>query len=449
MANVRSMNPMASARGQGDGRRKSRENRPTNPATTTSSLIPQTLMEMAEESEEQKQLRKRVERGELREMAREEANRRREATTRVMQERASRAPSGATSSGYDTRHDEDIDSFEWATRRVEPLGLRKRSIHSVVVCVGVYCNQACSHCHVDSSPLRKREVMNNATADRVLELLAKLLAERGVMGADGRVGPIAPLTLDLTGGAPELCPAFRRLVTGAREIGVSSIIDRCNLTVLMESGQEDLPQFLAENGVRVVASLPCYTQENVDGQRGRGVFDRSIAGLHLLNEHGYGIEGSGLVLDLMYNPSGAFLPPSQAKLEPAFKEELRTNYGIVFNSLITLTNLPIKRFLDHLVRRDQLDSYMGMLVDNFNPSTLDRLMCRDGVSVDWNGDIYDCDFNQQLMLNPDFPALASAGGRGTGQSLNVFSIPSFSDLTGQQVKTGSHCFGCTAGSGSS
>ena len=228
---------------------------------------------------------------------------------------------------------------------------------------------------------------------------------------------------------------------GARALGVRNIIDRCNLTVLVERGQEDLAAFLSRNEVRVIASMPCYSAENVDTQRGYGVFERSIDGLKILNDAGYGIEGSGLVLDLIYNPGGAFLPPSQEKLESAYKEELRGNFGIEFNSLITLANLPIKRFLDHLVRRDELDAYMDLLVDNFNSQTVPRLMCRDSVSVDWQGYVYDCDFNQALAMN----LTGDAGGRAQ----DVFGIESFHELIGGDIKVDSHCFGCTAGAGSS
>ncbi|GBF96882.1 Fe-S oxidoreductase [Raphidocelis subcapitata] len=318
---------------------------------------------------------------------------------------------------------------------------------------GLYCNQACTHCHVESSP-KRTEAMDAATAGRCLELLA---AAPGVH------------TLDLTGGAPELTPQFRRLVSEARALRPElTIIDRCNLTVLLEPGQEDLAAFLAAHRVRVVASLPCYSQSNVDGQRGAGVFDRSIAGLRALNAAGYGAEGSGLALDLVYNPGGAFLAPSREKLEPAYKQELSEAYGITFNSLLCLNNMPIKRFADWLLRRDALEAYMQALLDAFNPAAGSGLMCRDTVSVAWDGRVFDCDFNQQL----DIPAAAGSsraaaaagsaaaaagegagpsgggGGGGRGRGFSVFEVSSLDDLTGRPIAVDNHCFGCTAGSGS-
>eukprot|EP00953_Heterococcus_sp_UTEX-ZZ885_P029886 15826-Heterococcus_DN1.PRE.2 len=247
--------------------------------------------------------------------------------------------------------------------------------------IGLYCNQACSHCHVESSPQRT-ESMSREVADQCLAVL--------------RASP-AVSTLDITGGAPELNPQFRYLVQQACAAGVE-VIDRCNLTVLQEPGQEDLAEFLAENKVRVVASLPCYSSKNVNMQRGSGVFDRSIAGLKKLNALGYGIEGSGLSLDLVYNPLGAFLPPPQQDLELKYKEELMSTFGIQFNSLFTITNMPIKRFADFLYRRGELKEYMDLLVRNFNPAAVKGLMCKDTVSVGWDGRIYDCDFNQQMGL---------------------------------------------------
>ena len=318
-------------------------------------------------------------------------------------------------------------------RMVPRSELKKTGINTVQVNVGLYCNQACTHCHVESSPLRKAEVMSDDVAERVLDVISATLRERPDNGAG--------FTLDITGGAPELCPAFKSLVEGARSRGVRNIIDRCNLTILVESGQEDLVTFLARNHVRVVASMPCYSPDNVDSQRGYGVFERSIDALKMLNDAGYGIQGSGLVLDLIYNPGGAFLPPSQQKLEKAYKEELRGNFGIEFNSLITLANLPIKRFLDLLVRRGELDSYMNLLVDNFNSQTVSRLMCRDTVSIDWQGSVFDCDFNQALAMG--------IAGQDEGTTRTVFGIESFHELIGGDIRVDSHCFGCTAGAGSS
>jgi radical SAM/Cys-rich protein len=242
-------------------------------------------------------------------------------------------------------------------------------------------------------------------------------------------------TLDITGGAPELNENFRYMVTEGRRLG-KEVIDRCNLTVLSEPGQEDLGSFLAENKVRVVASLPCYSAKNVDIQRGSGVFSRSIRGLLLLNQLGYGQEGSGLILDLVYNPLGAFLPPEQSALEATYRRQLEADFGISFNNLFTLTNMPIKRFADQLARRDELVPYMDLLVRNFNPAACGGLMCLDLVSVDHRGALYDCDFNQQLATRMVLPR-------------TVFDVASLDELVAAPVATDSHCFGCTAGMGSS
>ncbi|KAK9866068.1 hypothetical protein WJX84_008165 [Apatococcus fuscideae] len=255
--------------------------------------------------------------------------------------------------------------------------------------IGLYCNQACSHCHVESSPLRK-EMMDRETAQRCLHL-AQEAASNGAL-----------TTLDITGGAPELNSQFRYLASGARAMGLE-VIDRCNLTVLLEPGQEDLVPFLAEQGIRVVASLPCYTPDNVDQQRGRGVFERSIEGLKMLNAAGYGKEGSGLQLDLVYNPNGIFLAPPQAKLQEAYKQELQDLFGISFNRLFCLNNMPIKRYADYLLRQGQLGEYLQLLVQNFNAAAAEGVMCRDTVNVSWDGRVYDCDFNQQLEMGIRLP----------------------------------------------
>ncbi|KAL4429197.1 hypothetical protein ABPG77_010176 [Micractinium sp. CCAP 211/92] len=290
---------------------------------------------------------------------------------------------------------------------------------------GLYCNQACRHCHVESSPMRT-EMMSREVAERCMQLLAASCTANG-----GSVH-----TLDLTGGAPELTPQFRYLVQEGRRLGVE-VIDRCNLTVLLEPGQEGLAQFLADHRVRVVASLPCYSSDNVNKQRGGGVFERSIKGLQMLNAVGYGQPGSGLQLDLVYNPGGVFLAPPQSKLEPAYKQELADNFGIQFNSLLCLNNMPIKRWADHLVKEGRLEEYMQLLVDSFNPAAADGLMCRDTLSVGWDGSLYDCDFNQQLGLGLPRP------GRRT-----IFDLESLDELTGDAIAVDSHCFGCTAGAGS-
>ncbi|GIL44041.1 hypothetical protein Vafri_1610 [Volvox africanus] len=321
----------------------------------------------------------------------------------------------------------------YATCQSRGVAALKRSPARILqLNIGLYCNQACSHCHVESSPRRTAEQASRATVDRCLELLR-----------DAKNHGSAITTLDITGGAPELNENFRYLVEQAAPLGVE-IIDRCNLTVLLEPGQEDLVDFLARHKVRVVASLPCYSESNVDKQRGRGVFDRSIAGLKLLNAAGYGVEGSGLVLDLVYNPGGAFLAPGQAKLEAAYKSELKSAYGIVFNRLLALNNMPIKRFADWLVQRGQLQSYMGLLLDNFNPGAGESLMCRDTVSVRWDGAVFDCDFNQQLDM-----AITQPGEGGSSRPLSIWDIGSLEQLTGRPIRCDNHCYGCTAGSGSS
>lgn len=283
--------------------------------------------------------------------------------------------------------------------------------------IGLYCNQACRHCHVESSPLRT-ETMSREVADRCLSLLKDSSTVH---------------TLDLTGGAPELAPQFRYLVEQASAMGIT-VIDRCNLTVLMEPGQEDLAEFLAKHRVRVVASLPCYSPDTVNKQRGGGVFDRSIRGLLQLNSLGYGRD---LVLDLVYNPSGVFLAPDQATLEVSYRQELREAYGIEFTSLLALNNMPIKRWTDFLIKQGKLEEYMALLVHNFNPAAAHRLMCRDTVSVGWDGRLYDCDFNQQL----DMPVSGFS-------NKTVFDMDSLDVLVGGAIATDSHCFGCTAGSGS-
>jgi radical SAM/Cys-rich protein len=282
------------------------------------------------------------------------------------------------------------------------------------------CNLACHHCHVESSP-RRVETMDARTVARALELLA---GDRGVE------------TLDLTGGAPELHPQFREIVRAGRRLG-RRVIDRCNLVILDEPGQETTAAFLAESGVEIIASLPCYESANVDGQRGRGVFERSIAALQALNALGYGVPGRGLALDLVYNPVSASLPPSQGALERNYKRELGERFGIVFDRLLALTNMPVRRYADWLARRGELEPYQALLENHFNPAAVAGLMCRNTVSVDWRGELFDCDFNQAL----DLPAGAFRR--------NLFEIESLAELTDDVVATASHCFGCTAGAGSS
>lgn len=282
------------------------------------------------------------------------------------------------------------------------------------------CNLACHHCHVESSP-RRTEAMDATVIERALALLER----------SPGIGSV-----DLTGGAPELHPSFRELVRAARASG-RRVIDRCNLVVLDEPGHEDLAGFLASNRVEVVASLPCYESDNVDPQRGRGVFARSIAALERLNALGYGRPGSGLVLDLVHNPTGAFLPSAQAELEQSYKRELGRRHGIEFDRLLTLTNMPIRRYAEWLARRGELEAYQALLVNHFNPAAVPGLMCRTTVSVDWRGELFDCDFNQAL----DLPC--------GGKRRTIFAIGSLDELEGEPIATGEHCFGCTAGAGSS
>lgn len=301
----------------------------------------------------------------------------------------------------------------------EGLELRSSDIETLQVNVGKLCNQACRHCHVDASPSRT-EIMKRETIDACLDALNKYEIPK----------------LDITGGAPELIPDFRYFVVKARSIGARVIV-RHNLTVMFEEGQEDLPEFFAKNNVEVVSSLPCFMEKQVDAQRGNGVFDKSIAALKKLNKTGYGIKESKLMLSLVYNPVGAFLPPDQSALEADFKRELKKRYEIVFNNLYTITNMPIARYLDWLRRSRKERSYLQKLVDAFNPSNVPRLMCRTILSIDWRGNLYDCDFNQMLEI----PVLNQAK-----QTIHNFKPKEF---TGREIMTNSHCFGCTAGSGSS
>lgn len=300
------------------------------------------------------------------------------------------------------------------------LHLERKETFTLQVNVGMRCNQACHHCHVEAGPKRS-EMMDRRTAARVLYLLQ---ASPGVQ------------TLDLTGGAPELNPNFRDLVEGARSLG-RAVIDRCNLTVLFEPGQEDTAKFLAEHKVNVVASLPCYSKVNVEKQRGQGVFEPSIRALRHLNDLGYGRIGSGLQLDLVYNPVGAALPPPQAVLEADYRRELGERFGLVFNRLFTITNMPIKRFLHALHRDGKLEDYRQTLLDAFNPASVAGLMCRDLVSVGYDGRLYDCDFNQMLEMS------LGAGIR------TIWDLDRLDTLKTKPISVANHCYGCTAGAGSS
>jgi radical SAM/Cys-rich protein len=300
--------------------------------------------------------------------------------------------------------------------------LARAAVTTLQVNVGKLCNQACHHCHVDAGP-KRTEIMAPPTASRLLDLVA--------------ASP-AVTVVDLTGGAPELNPSFRDLVRGARRLG-RRVQVRCNLTVLFVPGMEDLAEFYRAHDVELICSLPCYTADNVDRQRGRGVFDRSVEALRTLNALGYGRDGSSLCLDLVYNPVGAFLPPAQPELEARYKRELASLFGIEFHRLLTITNMPIERFAAALRREGQLASYLGLLVNHFNPATVEGLMCRSLLSVAWDGTLYDCDFNQMLTL-------PIAGGDAPA---TIWAIASCDELGGLPIATASHCFGCTAGAGSS
>ena len=305
-------------------------------------------------------------------------------------------------------------------KKIHFPAIDRARLDTLQVNLGYRCNQTCVHCHVNAGPHRT-EMMDAAT----LALIPDVLAARGLA------------TLDLTGGAPELHDGFRDLVRAARAQGVR-VIDRCNLTILFEPGQQDLAQFLADQQVEVVASMPCYSAANVDKQRGDGVFDLSIAGLQQLNALGYGQPGSGLVLNLVYNPQGASLPPDQHALQADYKRELLAHFGIVFNELFALTNMPIQRFGSTLVSKGSFDSYMDLLKNSYQAQNLPGVMCRSTVSVDWQGWLSDCDFNQQLGL--------PLGNSGLQKHLRDLLT---TDLNGKAIRVAGHCYGCTAGQGSS
>lgn len=299
--------------------------------------------------------------------------------------------------------------------------IRRKELSTLQVNLGYKCNQQCLHCHVNAGPNRK-ELMSGETIDTIISLMDRMSIQ----------------SLDLTGGAPELNPHFRRLVMAARQRGVQ-VMDRCNLTILSEPGQEDLAEFLAQQNVAVVASMPCYLKENVDGQRGKGVFDRSIQGLLRLNELGYGDPESGLELNLVYNPQGPVLPPPQVALEQDYHERLQRQFGIRFNHLFTLTNMPIQRFGSTLISKNQFQTYMDLLKASFSAANLESVMCKTLVSVDWQGYLYDCDFNQML----DLPLGATSMPR-----VHIAQLADLA-LTGESICVRDHCYACTAGQGSS
>ncbi len=296
--------------------------------------------------------------------------------------------------------------------------ITRNALRVLQVNLGYLCNLSCTHCHVNAGP-KRTELMDKKTVDDVLAFMNKQAIK----------------TLDLTGGAPEMNPHFRYLVEQARLSNVK-VIDRCNLVILLEEDYQDLATFLAEQQVEIVASLPCYLQDNVDKQRGKGTFANSITALQQLNRLGYGQVNSNLILNLVFNPQGATLPPPQQALEQAYKQQLNEHYGIVFNQLYALTNLPIQRFGSVLLSKGQFDDYMALLKANFNPLALDNVMCRTTLSVDWQGFVYDCDFNQMLQLP-------------LGAKSQKIHISEVSELRGQPIATLQHCYGCTAGQGSS
>jgi radical SAM/Cys-rich protein len=303
-------------------------------------------------------------------------------------------------------------------RKTDFPAITRKKLDTLQVNLGYKCNQTCQHCHVNAGPTRT-EMMDGDTVDLVIEVLR-----------DRQIS-----TLDLTGGAPELNEHFKRLVSAARALGVR-VIDRCNLTILFEPEQEELAQFLADEGVEITASMPCYSQENVDKQRGDGVFDKSIAGLQKLNALGY---GDTLSLNLVYNPLGASLPPNQENLERDFKRELASHFGISFSQLFALANMPIQRFGSTLISKGTFSTYMTLLKDNFKQANMEGLMCKTMVSVDYQGYIYDCDFNQMLGMPLRLESAARAHLRDLiGQ-----------DITGKDIAIADHCYGCTAGQGSS
>ncbi|MDX1980227.1 MAG: arsenosugar biosynthesis radical SAM protein ArsS [Bryobacteraceae bacterium] len=309
----------------------------------------------------------------------------------------------------------DLPAFDATLGRpLSATGIRVLQIN-----VGKLCNQTCAHCHVDAGPHR-REIMSRETAELCI----------GVLSAT------AIPVVDITGGAPELNPNFRWLVRQARLLG-RHVMDRCNLTVLLLPAQADLIGFLAAHKVEIVASMPCYLEENVDRQRGDGVYRKSIEAIQRLNAAGYGRPGSGLLLNLVYNPVGATLPPAQAALEQDYKRELAGRFGIVFNSLYTMTNMPISRFLDSLMQTGNYEAYMEKLVSAYNAEAVENVMCRSMLSVGWDGALYDCDFNQMLEIPVN---------HGAPRHIRDFRR---GDLAARRIVTGQHCYGCTAGAGSS
>jgi len=299
------------------------------------------------------------------------------------------------------------------------VNTNRNRIHTLQLNIGKKCNQACAHCHVNAGPSRTEE-MTKETIDRIIGLLK---ASEGIT------------TVDITGGAPELNKNFTYLITELHKLNMN-IIDRCNLSVLFEKGQEETASLLAKNKVTISASLPCYTEENVDSQRGKNIYNKSILALKLLNKLGYGQERSDLILNLVYNPLGAYLPVDQEELEADYKRILKAQHGIVFHHLLTITNMPINRFADSLIHNNQFDDYYYLLFTTFNPKTAENVMCKNQLSISWNGELFDCDFNQALNIPISI-------GRKT-----VWDIDNFNDIC-KKISFAKHCYGCTAGNGSS
>ncbi|MCD0458377.1 arsenosugar biosynthesis radical SAM (seleno)protein ArsS [Roseiconus lacunae] len=321
------------------------------------------------------------------------------------------------------------------SQRVQKSGkpLVRETLRQLQINVGKLCNQTCVHCHVEAGPTKKRENMDAETVERIIELSRRSTSLELV---------------DITGGAPEMNPHFKRLVQEFRSRGIR-VIDRCNLTILSQPGYEWIPAFLVEHQVSVVASLPCYLEDNVNAQRGSGVFSASIDALRQLNELGYGSDPH-LKLDLVYNPTGTGLPPDQSQLQRDYKRELAARYSIVFNELLTITNIPIKRFAMFLAKKNKLEDYLQTLEAKFNPAAADSVMCRSLLSVSWDGKVYDCDFNQMIDLPAQVapPSDPHSTGRDSSSAPTVWTIDAFEDLTAQRINTADHCYGCTAGAGS-
>lgn len=316
-------------------------------------------------------------------------------------------------------HDAGFPAFTTSLLEAGHPKLKPTNLGVLQINVGKRCNQSCAHCHVDAGPDRS-EVMSKEILEKCLDVLKRSSIS----------------TVDITGGAPELNPHFRWFVAECKQLG-THIINRCNLTIIVSNPRyHDLPQFFAMHGVHLICSLPHFSKLRTDHQRGEGVFDDSLRALKMLNDVGYGVEDTGLLLDLVHNPSGAFLPSDQSVMEKEFKSQLKRKYGISFNNLYSITNLPISRFLDFLIESGNYNAYMESLIQAFNPATIDNLMCRNTISVSWDGYLYDCDFNQMLDLK-----VASAKNH-----INDFNPEALAE---RSIAVNQHCYGCTAGSGSS